>query len=291
MSDDLEKQKAEVLAQIQRAQDKSDRVGEMGRELVRASDETRDAARYESLVVRLLPEEAPEASDFLARTAKRWATLEIRAGDVLNAGASVTNLYTAVVSGSTAIASGSTAIYANIVPWSLQDRVAIEAAESELREKSNLGTILNEIKAEMKRLRLDFERERVRAPSSFVDEAQGAIRVPVVSEGGVTSVLMPLRTAIDQTIDELIRRRPHQEPAPNRRERILSIGRHCSKAGLPGDHFETLAAEDGVINGKLSGIGKRGTTSHAEVIRLVHGGARFLKALLLAVDEARLRAP
>jgi hypothetical protein len=115
--------------------------------------------------------------------------------------------------------------------------------------------------------------------------------VPVVAVGAVTSALLTLRSAINRAIDELVRRRPTQEEAPNRREKILSIGRHCSKPALLTDHFENLAESDRVLYGRLSEIGKRETSSRAEVVSLFHSSAQFLRALLLAVDESLFRDP
>jgi hypothetical protein len=290
MSDDLEKLKAEVLAQIKRAQDSVGGLGDLGRGIVRAADETGDVARLAEVRIRVLPPTAPGAQDYLAKEAIRWTAVERIAGDVTIAAADPLDLFTAVGSNAVAAATSSVAAYFEVVALPLPDRKAVEAAEKEFREKSDLGRLLGEIKGEMRRLRLDFERERLRTPLSFLDEAEAAIRVPVVADG-VASALLTLRSAIDRAIEELIRRRPTQEEAPNRREKILSIGRHCSKPGLLAEHFESLADSDRVLYGQLSGLGKRGAISRAEVVNLFHSSAQFLRALLMAVDETRLRDP
>jgi hypothetical protein len=291
MSDDFEKLKAEVLARIKRVQEGTGFISERERGILTTSEEIGEAAKLTEERVRALPPEAPGAKDYLEKEALQWAPVERIVGEVSITASHSFDLFTSVGSVTTVVVTGSAAVAYAVIPLPLNEREKVEAAEKAFRARTDLGQLLAEVRAEMARLRLDRERERVRTPTAILDEAEGAIRVPGVAGGGVTSPLLSLRNAIAQTIEELIRRRPEQKPVSGHREKILSIGRYCSKPGLPDGIFETLAAEEKVIHAKLSGGGKRATTTQAEAVSLFHDGARFLRALLLAVDEARLRAP
>jgi hypothetical protein len=148
-----------------------------------------------------------------------------------------------------------------------------------------------EIKAQMKRLRLDRGKATYDRPLDLLEAAYLAIRYPSSAQGGAASALLALRGCIECSIDELVRRRPAQEEAASRRQdRILSIGRHCGRRGLALAHFDSLAAEDESVNQALAGKGSQATLEPPEVVKHFLRGAQFLRALLASVDEALLRA-
>ena len=146
----------------------------------------------------------------------------------------------------------------------------------------------DEIKAEMKRLKLDRGKAAYRRPLDLLEEAYLAIRYPVAAKGGASLPLLALRGTIDRSIEELVRRCPAQQKGEKRRDRILSIGLHCGKKGLALAHFDTLAAEDEAVNRELS-EGSQATLERPDLAKQFLRAAQFLRALLASVDEALLK--
>lgn len=163
-------------------------------------------------------------------------------------------------------------------------------AEKHYREKTSIRELVASIKGEMSRLQLDVVNKAFRRPIQFLDEAYAIVEYPTIADP-VTSVILPVRSAIDSTIDELLHRRPVQGPAGTRTEKILSIGLQCARSGLPPDQFAEFAKSDRQLNAELSGDGKRKAMESAQVIGLFHRSALFLRGLLQALDEGRLRPP
>jgi hypothetical protein len=156
------------------------------------------------------------------------------------------------------------------------------------------GTLVEEtfgeIKAQMKRLKLDRGKAAYSRPLDLLEEAYLAIRYPVATQGGVVLPLLALRGSIDRSIEELVRRCPTQQKGEKRRDRVLSIGLHCGKSGLALAHFDSLAAEDESVNQELAGKGSQTAHERPEVVKQFLRGAQFLRALLASLDEALLRA-
>ena len=146
-----------------------------------------------------------------------------------------------------------------------------------------------DLKAEMKRLGLDRGKATYRRPLDLLEEAYLAIRYPASAQGAASSALLTLRGAIDCSIEELFRKCPVREEAGNRRDRVLSIGLHCGRSGLALAHFDSLAADDEVVNRELSGRGSNAVMERPDLVKHFARGAQFLHALLTSIDEALLR--
>ena len=154
---------------------------------------------------------------------------------------------------------------------------------------ARLDQTFEDIKAQMKRLKLDSGNVRYRNPLDLLEEAYLAIRYPASAQGAASSALLILRGAIDRSIEELVRRCPAQKQAQSRRDGILALGLHCGRSGLSVAHFDSLAADDEVVNRELSGTGKKAAMERPDLAKQFLQGARFLRALLSSVDEALLR--
>ena len=141
----------------------------------------------------------------------------------------------------------------------------------------------------MKRLRLDRGKAAYRRPVDLLEDAYLAIRYPASAQGGPAAALLALRGSIDRSIEELVRRRPVQDMAENRRDRVLSIGRQCSRSGLPSAHFISLAADDELVNAELSRKAQAAAAERLELVEQFLRGALFLQALLASIDEALLQ--
>ncbi len=291
MSDDPEEEKAEALKRIAEVPEKCGAIESLARDLLKASTEARDTAKLDEVVIRVLPANTPGASQIFRDTSKKWETFS-RVADQ-TAKATMYNLmpFTAVVSGTASTTS------LGIVEVVRLHRIPDEAvrkirdAEEHYEEKLDISRLLEDVKSEMSRLRLDAGPEAFETPLQLLDAAYYSVRFPVSAQAAKSPALVTLRTAINNTIVELIRRRDVPEPAGSREEKILSIGRKASRAGLPSDRFDELATDYHRLTKELSGEGKRGIADQEHVVRTFHAGALFLRALLQSVDEALLKAP
>jgi hypothetical protein len=156
-------------------------------------------------------------------------------------------------------------------------------------DSEQLDQTFADIKAEMKRLRLDRGKAAYRRPLDLLEEAYLAIRYPGSAQGAASSALLTLRGSIDRSIEELVRRCPAQKQAENRRDRVLALGLHCGRSGLPVAHFDSLAAADEVVNRELSGRGSEAAMEHPDLATQFMRAAQHLRALLASIDETLLR--
>jgi hypothetical protein len=145
------------------------------------------------------------------------------------------------------------------------------------------------VKAEMKRLKLDRGKAAYRRPLDLLEEAYLAIRYPASAQGGASSALLTLRGCIERSIEELARRCPAQKQAQSRRDRVLALGLHCGRSGLSVAHFDSLAADDEVVNRDLSASGSQAAMERPDLVKQFARGAQFLRAFLSSVDETLLR--
>jgi hypothetical protein len=147
--------------------------------------------------------------------------------------------------------------------------------------------LVSKIRATMLRLGLDRVPDGRQSPVELLDEAHSLISRPM---GGVESPLgafIALRSAIDDTLDALVRRAPDQEPT-KRDGKIMSLGRRCGKQGLAPAHFERLQSDFEDLHKKLTG-GKQAQLPRARISLDFYSGVTFLDALLGALDETRFR--
>jgi len=156
-------------------------------------------------------------------------------------------------------------------------------------DKDQLDRTFADLKTEMKRLGLDRGKASYRRPLDLLEEAYLAVRYPVSAQGGASSALQTLRGCIERCIEALVGRCPAQKQAESRRDRILALGLHCGRSGLSVAHFDSLAADDEVVNRELSGNGSKAVMERPELVKRFTRGAQFLRALLSSVDETLLR--
>src|SRR5262245_25610641 len=156
-------------------------------------------------------------------------------------------------------------------------------------ENERLDKAFEDVKAEMKRLGLDRGKESYRRPLDLLEEAYLAVRYPASAQVGAASTLLTLRGAIDRSIEELVRRCPAQKQAENRRDRVLALGLHCARSGLPVAHFDSLASDDKTVNNELSLKENNAPLERPDLLRQFTRGTQFLRALFASIDEALLR--
>jgi hypothetical protein len=135
----------------------------------------------------------------------------------------------------------------------------------------------------MRRLGLDRRGGGNKAALELLRDAQAGFGV------SPAAALIPLRESIETTIGELVRRRPAQDPTPNWKEKISSIGIQCGRPGLGAAYFDAMAFNASVLIKHLSGAKQENLTLDG-VSELFNRGLMFLNTLLVSMDEATLRS-
>ena len=160
------------------------------------------------------------------------------------------------------------------------DAAKLSGAVSQFNGVLQRAPLAESARAAMSRLRLD---------SRLLDEAERALAAPVFGEGTAVSVLIPLRECINRSIAELLRHRPTQEPARKVEDQVLSIGRHCSRPGLPDGHFEELGVQARTLLDTLSAT-KQKDIPRRELSALFSRAVLFLAVFLESLERGRLRS-
>jgi hypothetical protein len=98
--------------------------------------------------------------------------------------------------------------------------------------------------------------------------------------------LIPLREAIQESVGELLRRRPVQGKVGQ--DKIINIGSHLGYDNLPPNTFTNLDNQYGPLIDGLSSA-KGHDLSREKINELLWKGTLFLETLLSAIDPAKIR--
>jgi hypothetical protein len=280
---DAEKKKKEYLELLAKTPGRALRLEGLSREIIQTARLAEDVTRPMGEVIANLPADqfSPEQWDQLIAGQRKWLENATRLEVSMAESARI------FAAGSTVMSSTNTSAAFMITVSGLPQAAKIQAAQKELSRVLEQAPLVESARASMRRLGLDRRTGDRKSARELLDEAQTALDQPSGAAGGEVAVLLTLREAIEAALSELIRRRPVQEPTPNNREKIRSIGRHCALSALK-DQFETLATDGHEIINTLSGV-KQAALSRPELITLFRRGVLLLDALLKSVDETKLR--
>jgi hypothetical protein len=120
------------------------------------------------------------------------------------------------------------------------------------------------------------------------ETAWAAYEAPVTQFLPVNSSLIPMRECIETTIQELMHRRPSQEPAKNQKGKIISIGKQLARHDILSRDIESWALQWDRLANELSGS-KQANISRDEWRDLLRRAALFLQELLQGLDPAKLK--
>jgi len=146
-----------------------------------------------------------------------------------------------------------------------------------------------ELESAFRRLRLDVGGRNQESALQLLAISHEALKTPSGAEPGAAAVLIPLREAIDRTLNDLLRRSPGQERTRNIRRKVESVCARLGTAGLPNSDVERLINEAAELIPELS-CGKQQVFKVSEIQALFIRGKAFLRTLLEAIDEDKLRA-
>lgn len=146
----------------------------------------------------------------------------------------------------------------------------------------------NKVLSLLRQYGLDSATSGKKSPFELFETACAAFENPAKAGNPAVTSLIPMRECINETITELLRRRPKQEPAKNQQAKILSIGEQLSKTGVPLSAIRSLADRWSQLSDNLSGS-KRSEYSREEWRTCLRQASLFLIELLQSLDRSKMR--
>jgi hypothetical protein len=148
--------------------------------------------------------------------------------------------------------------------------------------------LIPEVKSLLRKFGLDARAGSDRSPLELFEDAVAALEAPNTPDDSPSSITLPVRHCIDDSIERLLKRQQVQARQKGRPSKISFIGQHSGKNGLTVDHFERLGFDVETLNDDLSDT-KSAALPRYDAIKLFERGALFIKSLLSSVDESKLR--
>jgi hypothetical protein len=218
--------------------------------------------------------------------------------DTILAGLGVVHLE--VVSASTMGTALVTGTFITTLPGHFETAEQVGADVHEAYQQLNY--VLNDLadKHETLTIMRDFELAQPpagkRSPIEQFETAWAAYDKPVTDSFSANTSLIPMRECIETAIDELLKRRQRQERIHGGWfGKIVALGKECGREGIADDHFLELAQQwqkatetNMAIQNVLSSA-KTANYMRPQTLVELNKATVFLKALLLALDPAKLR--
>ena len=104
----------------------------------------------------------------------------------------------------------------------------------------------------MKGLGLHVEHGATLTPLQHLQSADAAFKRPPADQDDAHAVLLPLRHAIQGTIEELLKARPYPEKASSWVDKVKSVGRHLGRAATPPIQIQMVATTTHTLIDRLS---------------------------------------
>jgi hypothetical protein len=170
-------------------------------------------------------------------------------------------------------------------PIPTPQRTQLAAALQAIYDRQEL---FSKVRHALVALGLDRAGTTLKSPVAFLDDAKANFAHPSGDDTEAIAVLISLRSCINQTLAELMRRRPKQEPASSWKAKMTSLGTHCGRTGLPTGYFDTLA-DLALTHADLFDGTKQLVVQRPIVMLQINSGLQFLDTLLNGIDKTKLR--
>jgi len=150
--------------------------------------------------------------------------------------------------------------------------------------------LVGKLRDHMIRLGLDKAGKGIQPALTHLDAAKTHVETPISDSGSGAAVLLQIRSCVDMTFAELIRRIPGTQRQKNAPAKIQFLADKASFPHLHQSYFDALKTQIVTLNDDLSD-GKDKITSRGQALVLFTTTVTFLTALLSAVDDKRLSPP
>jgi len=142
----------------------------------------------------------------------------------------------------------------------------------------------------MKAFRLDIPPAGSKSPLDLFQTAHQAFEAPVSKSNPVSTSLIPMREAVEASLDELLRLRPEQQAGGHgNRKKIAAICAQLKKDSVTDLMVQEWADQWHDINDKDLSSSKRQHITREEWSRRLNRATLFLYSLLIGLDSSRLR--
>jgi len=287
MSEDLEKEKAELIRLLEDAAPEAKQVESMGQAMVESARFVQDVAKPLAEVYREIPADQMPPGEW-ARQKQGWVSWHGMAAGLQGMLPNVNSFSAMTMSSANSAISGA-------VMWfgpgahAVQPSPAAAAAMTNIYQTLERYPLVERAFTALRRLGLDSRPGR-KSPLTLLEEARNALGRPVFQDGGSVPVLIGLRECIDAAVTELIRRLPEQRPhvAGGWKGKVASIGCQCARPALLRDHFDRRGIEIDAILNELSGT-KQLEIPRTRLQETFNRGLLSLIALLDSIDESKLK--
>jgi hypothetical protein len=286
MADDLSQKKDEALRLLGKVGPEAKKVEDLANQVTQYARFASDVAGPASEILQQVPPES--------LTSEQW---DSQIGGLRAWHSSVQSLQGAVTNINSFVALSqsvsNTAVSGVMVVWSHFPATSppppvVEKARTTLFQTLERFPLIDKAAASLRRLGLDV-RSGKNSSATLLEEARSALERPVYQDGGAVGVLICLRECIDASVTEMVRRRPKQEPITGGwKGKVASIGRQCTRPGLPNDHFDQVGQEIDKVMNDLSGT-KQAAMPRSQLLEQFNRGLLALNALLDSIDESLLR--
>ena len=139
---------------------------------------------------------------------------------------------------------------------------------------------------QLKRLKLEKEWGTIRSPSRLLADSMNSYEIPASDDMSASSVLIPLREAINNSIALLLKKRSKQGRTRKRSEKIQSIYDQLKYNNIPQKDVDSIIDEYERVIDNLSESKSTTMTRNEIHIRFIHG-CSFLSSFLNMIDENR----
>jgi hypothetical protein len=156
-----------------------------------------------------------------------------------------------------------------------------------VRSVAMRGTETERVLEMMRQHGLDTAAKGRKSPAELFKTAHDAFEAPVSPGNPISTSLIPIRSAINDSIAELIRRRPRQEPAKHQRDKILSIGRQFKRDDVADEVVESWADQWTILLKRDLHPSKDADFSREQWALAIENATLFLKSVLEGLDPSK----
>lgn len=276
---------ASLDALLQAAQKKGHKVAELGRNLTKAGQELSDVATATRSLVHVV--KTPRNVEWLIGD---WQNVNTQADDLLAQTETILVPQFSSASGTAAVSSSDAAndpVLFEIVPQDQHPQLI--ASIRDINNVLSRSADTQEVSDMMRQLGLDKAPLSRKSALELFQTAHSAYEAPVSSGDPASTSLIPLREAIRESIEYLLKRRPRQERASREWDKVQSVGNQLKRGGIPKTQVDSWAFQwTSQLQYALSPAKQEAISREEWRTRLVRG-TLFLRGFLGGIDPANLR--
>jgi hypothetical protein len=192
-------------------------------------------------------------------------------------------------------ASNATSFMLDVVDPDYLTQFVTPGQEAEARSAAiNLGNVIDRLTEKSKALELLYEfglstaAPGKKCPAELLEVACAAFENPVTQGSSASTSLLPMRDCINSTVAALLKRRPKQNPAKSKRDKILSIAEQTARFGITDWAVESIADRYKKLCVELSSS-KQEDVPREEWMVILRRAMVLLIEFLQSIDQTKMK--